>query len=157
MAMAKHMDALLEATDRPLSFVVIVPAWNDTRGHAALQASTQLRRYELLAQEDHGYCEGKQSLRRTRYRIASFDTSIFFLQNLAGATKWPATDEAIADLRKAFSPKQAIEASGGLGLVKGTPLLDSGPEVGAVDGGGATREGAVVPKSKKKKRRKGGS
>ena len=146
MAMAKHMDTLLEATDRPLSFVVIVPAWNDTRGHAALQASTQLRRYELLAQEDHGYCEGKQSLRRTRYRIASFDTSIFFLQNLAGAAKWPATDAACSDLRAAFSPKQAIEAAAGLGLVRGMKAGRAEAEAEVADGG--------APKPKKKKRKK---
>lgn len=62
-----------------------------------------------IAQKEHGYCEGKQQIRKTRWRIASFDTSVFFWQNAGAQTKWPVTTRAIGDLKQAFRSKQAEE------------------------------------------------
>lgn len=67
------------------------------------------QKHVRIAQKEHGYCEGKQQIRKTRWRIASFDTSVFFWQNARAQTKWPVTDRAIADLKRAFQSKQAEE------------------------------------------------
>lgn len=115
--MAEHMTALLEAADGPLAFVIIIPAWKDTPGWKQLYASRFNQRHVLVPQKDHGYCEGKQHIRKTRWRIASFDTSVFFWQNARAATKWPVTEQAVADLKSAFLSKQADERDS-LGLRK---------------------------------------
>ena len=39
---------------------------------------------------------------KKRYRIASFDTSVFFLQNSAGREKWKITEEILHQLTSAF-------------------------------------------------------
>ena len=112
LAMAKHMEELLTISDAeslPLSFVVIVPTWSDTPGHGALESAAHLKHQIQINQADHGYVEGKQALRKTRYRVASFHTSIFWLQSSAGASRWPVTDESVEALRAAFAPKQAAE------------------------------------------------
>ena len=113
LAMAQRMNKLLAAADagpapsRPLSFAVVIPTWKHTEGWQQLLASPFMRRHETLRQRDHGYCEGKQWMRKSRWRVASFDTSIFFLQNTRGARRWPATDDACAELRAAFASKQS--------------------------------------------------
>ncbi|CAM9219071.1 unnamed protein product, partial [Phaeothamnion confervicola] len=107
---AAHIEALLAAAKAsPLSFVVVVPAWEATPGWRRLAGSRFVRRHVRLAQKDHGFCEGKQQLRAARYRVASFDTSVLVLQNAAGAARWPCTDKACAELRTAFASLQATE------------------------------------------------
>ena len=111
-SMSAHMGQLLASPEaEALCFVVIVPAWEHSAGWQALCAHPHLRHHERIGQADHGYCEGRQHLRKTRFRIASFDTSVFFLQNDPGADAWPVTPEKIEDLRRAFASKQALEAS----------------------------------------------
>mmetsp|Transcript_36604 Transcript_36604/g.49536 ORF Transcript_36604/g.49536 Transcript_36604/m.49536 type:complete len:136 (-) Transcript_36604:193-600(-) len=101
--MAIHMNKLLEASqDSALSFVVIVPAWSQCYGLKLLSESSFLRHQMTLPQNEHGYCEGKQQLRNSRFRIASFDTAVFWLQNDAASVRWPVTDVAMQDLREAF-------------------------------------------------------
>lgn len=64
---------------------------------------------------DHGYCEGKQHLRRNRYRLASFHTSVFFLQTAAAAKASPVTQQACDELQRAFALKQEGDGSSGSG------------------------------------------
>lgn len=116
--MADHMTALLEAADGPLAFIIIIPAWKDTPGWKQLNSSRYNQKHVLIPQKDHGYCEGKQHIRKTRWRIASFDTSVFFWQNSKATNKWKITDKAIEDLKTAFLSKQAEERDT-LGLRKG--------------------------------------
>ncbi|KAG5177695.1 phosphorylated CTD interacting factor 1 WW domain-containing protein [Tribonema minus] len=126
--MTEHMNALLRAAaaaGAALMFTVIVPAWEHEASWRRLARSPHAqRRRLLLAQRDHGYCEGRQQLRRTRYKIASAPTSVFFLQTPAAAAnvfflqtpaaaaKWPVTEAACDELREAFRPRQADEAAG---------------------------------------------
>lgn len=62
-----------------------------------------------IGQEEHGYLEGKQQMRPTRWRIASFDTSIFFWQNEKAKTTFRVTAQVKENLRRAFRSKQAEE------------------------------------------------
>lgn len=130
--MADHMTALLEAADGPLAFIIIIPAWTDTRGWQQLHASRFNQHHERIPQRAHGYCEGKQHMRATRWRIASFDTSVFFWQNAQAQRAWPVTDDAIRALTTAFASKQAHEREA-LGLRK------SGKRVKAVDSSSSKR------------------
>ncbi|KAF1335638.1 Phosphorylated ctd interacting factor 1, ww domain, partial [Globisporangium splendens] len=107
--MADHMTALLDAADGPLAFIIIIPAWNETQGWQQLNKSRYNQKHVLISQKDHGYCEGKQHIRKTRWRIASFDTSVFFWQNSKAMSKWKITQEAIGDLKAGFLSKQADE------------------------------------------------
>jgi len=93
-------------SSQPLMFIVFVPAWKDSEGWKLLNSSPFLSHHLFLSQKNdpHYYCEGTQHRRMTgRYRIASFDTSVFFLQNSLAKVKWPITDEAIQDLKAAFT------------------------------------------------------
>jgi Phosphorylated CTD interacting factor 1 WW domain len=99
LKMAHHIHTLLKAADtadtstsdgvggEALCFVVIVPAWEGTKAWCALKDSSFMRRHVLLEQREHGYCEGRQQMRRTRYRLASAPTSVFFMQTRAAATR----------------------------------------------------------------------
>lgn len=93
---------------------------------------------------DHGYCEGKQHLRRNRYRLASFHTSVFFLQTEAARQQQgPRTlEQACQELQRAFALRQEADGSGGGGdgddggggIVDGGDAPDHGKEVGGADG-----------------------
>lgn len=59
----------------------------------SLRESRYCVRHVVCRAQEHGYCEGGQHLRPTRYKTSRFDTSVFFLQNKAAQRKWPVTDE----------------------------------------------------------------
>ncbi|CAI5717487.1 unnamed protein product [Peronospora destructor] len=115
--MADHMTALLTAADGPLAFIVIIPAWQKTEGWQQLNTSRFNQMHLLIPQKQHGYCEGKQQIRKTRWRIASFDTSVFFWQNAKACNEWPVTEKKLESLKHAFKSKQAEERDA-LGLRK---------------------------------------
>lgn len=81
----------------------------------------------LIPQKEHGYCEGKQQIRKTRWRIASFDTSVFFWQNAMACNEWPVTTKKLESLKHAFKSKQTEERDE-LGLRK------SGKRVRSING-----------------------
>ncbi|CBJ26613.1 conserved unknown protein [Ectocarpus siliculosus] len=117
LKMANHMDGLLQATAKALTFVVIIPCWEDSAGWKRLRDSAFLSKHIKLDQKDHGYCEGKQHLRRNRYRLASFHTSVFFLQtDVARRQQSPETlGQACRELERAFALRQEGDGSGGGG------------------------------------------
>ena len=103
--MERRMDGHLASTSgEPLMFIIFIPAWKETTGWKALNDSPHLTKHLLLSQktDPHFYCEGTQHRRRGRYRIATFDTSVFFLQNSKARDKWPVTDEIVEELTMAF-------------------------------------------------------
>jgi len=108
--MQERMDGHLRSTSgKPLMFIVFIPAWKDTSGWKALKESSYLTRHLLLSQKSdaHYYCEGTQHRRRGRFRIATFDTSVFFLQNSKARDRWPVTDEILQDLTSAFGRSES--------------------------------------------------
>ena len=96
----------------PLCFIVIIPSWDTTMGWRALNESPFLAHHLRLAQREHGYTEGAQHCRRSRYRISVGDTSVFFLQSRAAQRKWPVTPEALEDIRAAFTSKHNTDTKG---------------------------------------------
>jgi len=105
----------------PLMFVVFVPAWSKCSGWKMLSSSSYLTKHVLLSQKEdvHYYAEGTQHRRKLHrssdrashgndigkagHRIASFDTSVFFLQNDAAKSKWPIVGEDQKLLKNAFA------------------------------------------------------
>ena len=90
---------------RPIMFVVFVPAWRESGCYQALLANERLEGHLLLEQGDHWYAEGTQHRRRDSFRVASFDTSVLFYQNVAAKRLWnvKGKDAVVLDeLAKAF-------------------------------------------------------
>eukprot|EP00163_Fabomonas_tropica_P001532 TRINITY_DN1113_c0_g4_i1.p1 TRINITY_DN1113_c0_g4~~TRINITY_DN1113_c0_g4_i1.p1 ORF type:complete len:313 (+),score=72.27 TRINITY_DN1113_c0_g4_i1:679-1617(+) len=108
-AVTSHLSTLLKDTQRPLSFVIIVPRWTHTIGWQSLAKSRWCRGELKLGQKHHGYTEGAQHMRATRYRVSTCDTSVFWWQNEAGKSKWPVTAQAKHALTDAFANKQMSE------------------------------------------------
>ena len=97
--MAVKLIGHLEAADEKkssLSFVIIVPACDDTdaaggdvpvaRHFAAASFNAMLQseyqsHHILLGSGDHGYVEGAQHLRPTRFKTSMYDTSVIVLQS----------------------------------------------------------------------------
>ena len=107
LEMCKRMEALLsdKSIKVPFMFIVFVPAWQDSQGWKILSSASSLVHHLFLSQKDdpHFYTEGTQHRRlKDRFRIASFDTSVFYLQNVAAKEKWPVTDESLQELKEAF-------------------------------------------------------
>jgi len=102
---ANHIHELLSKAEKksePMSFVVMIPRWDDCKGWSSMSSSSFLRANLLLRRRDHGYCEGRQHARPTRYRIAPCDTSVFILQNSRGFEKWPPTESKAKFILEAF-------------------------------------------------------
>jgi hypothetical protein len=89
-------------TSRPLMFVVFVPAWKESVAYQQLLENGFLTKHLLLEQGKHWYTEGTQHRRKGSFRVASFDTSIFFYQNDAAKSKWTIDDSLLEQLKEAF-------------------------------------------------------
>lgn len=103
----------------PIMFVIFVPAWRESLGWKALESSPYLTWHTLLLQkeDEHFYAEGTQHRRKKNdnsktgdkndrhgsHRIASFDSSVFFLQNAAAQEKWHISNEDEKKLKLAFA------------------------------------------------------
>jgi hypothetical protein len=107
-AMYDKMHQSLSNCDDPLMFVVFVPAWTETSGWKALRESLHCQEYVLVDQSAHYYTEGTQHRRKASKRIASFHTSIFFLQNETGKRKWEIDTSQVDELKRAFALDPAI-------------------------------------------------
>jgi hypothetical protein len=106
-------DVLAAHPTEPLMFVVIVPVWKNSRGyqqlltllhdqHGADEKDGRNNNHLILQQGCHFYAEGTQYRRASTFRVASFDTSIFFFQNCKAKQKWPLTTEIFGELESAF-------------------------------------------------------
>jgi hypothetical protein len=110
-----------EMDNIPLMFVVFVPAWSKCAGWRMLSSSPFLTKHIRLSQKEdvHYYAEGTQHRRKRHHssshrthdnengkeghRIASFDTSVFFLQNSWAKARWPVIGEDEKLLKDAFA------------------------------------------------------
>jgi len=105
----------------PLMFVIFVPAWSDSSGWKTLSSSPHMTKHVLLSQKEdvHYYSEGTQHRRAMddskggSHRVASFDTSVFFLQNDVAREKWPLLDVDESHLKAAFAMNQVENEDGG--------------------------------------------
>ena len=151
--MAEHMENLLEETEKPLSFVVIVPAWSDTEGWKCLNNGKFLARHEVVPQSAHRYREGASYRRKGNYRVASFDTSVFWWQNEAGRTNYEVDDRKVEDLKRAFRGGRE-ENEGGEAKRKGEKGEEREEEEEGEEGASKKVRREDNPEMKRKKKKK---
>jgi Phosphorylated CTD interacting factor 1 WW domain len=109
--MVKHMEQLLSAATGPMSFAVVVPAWEDDAHWPLLVGSAFTTGSFTVLAADHSYCDGGQheNSLAEKYRPAPFNTAVFFLQNKLGSELWPMTPASEGALRSAFAAARASE------------------------------------------------
>jgi len=104
-SMAAHLFECLSSASGDLTFVVITPHWPNRPCWESMRRSDFCTHVEVLSVRDVGYFEGAQHRKRSRYRRATSDTSVIFLQNTGASTRNPVTEEKLGLLRSAFRPK----------------------------------------------------
>ncbi|KAJ3134713.1 mRNA (2'-O-methyladenosine-N(6)-)-methyltransferase [Physocladia obscura] len=140
---AIHVESLLEkaeASKKALSFVVILPGWEECTCWALMKNSKWLQTMTILPPGNHGFLDGAQHQRQDKYRPSPYPTGFFFLQTKAATTKWPVTETKVAILRYAMLISMPSEA-------EAARRMRAGRGFGTLDGGGG------VYKGKKKRRR----
>ncbi|KAL3666190.1 hypothetical protein V7S43_008978 [Phytophthora oleae] len=93
--MAEHIDFLLARTTKALSFLVVVPRWDDAASPMWTMMSESpffVRRIDV-PKHAHQYCKGYQHYLDSKFWVASHETCVFILQNEAGKEKYCANDE----------------------------------------------------------------
>ena len=95
----------LEASDAPLSYIVIV---KHTRHVDVFKESPFLREHKILPRGAACFLRGNQHVSRRAWK-ADFRCSLLWLQNEAGAARWPPTPKKVAAVVAAFRrvPKPA--------------------------------------------------
>jgi phosphorylated CTD-interacting factor 1 len=120
--MVDHIDVQLAKADRHgtlLTFVVVVPTVGcdkDGEVHRAAAQSFQrmvhsesCRLHIQLAAREHGYVEGAQHLRATRYKQSSYDTSVIILQSQSARDQLFDEIEVEKKIQAAFASKHETE------------------------------------------------
>jgi hypothetical protein len=100
---------LLRAATGPMSFALIVPAWQEEESWMELCSSPFLTSDGpiMIDQDKHCYLDGATYQRHNmRARPSPFGSGVFFLQNELGATKWPINEKTTKLLISAFSKAQ---------------------------------------------------
>merc|ERR1712070_381491 len=100
--MSIHINELFEKSEGPLSFVVVVPRWDDADFYHALHNSIYLKRKIVISKAEHGYCDGAAFQRQDRFRDSPYDTVLFLLQNTDGCVKWTCDDKCEERIRLGF-------------------------------------------------------
>ena len=114
--MRLHLVALLQASDKPLSFTMIVPDWVTDGGGTNVRKepmpSPSLRKiFEgadgftrmTLQVKDHAFLDGFQhTFRRALFRPPN-PTLVMVMQNEAGAAAWPATAQVAEKIKAAWA------------------------------------------------------
>ena len=109
-ANVKHITACLEASQKPLCFVIIVPGWDDCESYKLTKESKFLRAHITWDKMGHQYKSGIQYKMddSTRYKDSRVNTFVFIMQNEAGSQKWPVTSAKIKTLQ--MSKLHAVSA-----------------------------------------------
>jgi hypothetical protein len=100
--MAEHIDYLLSRSNKPLSFTVVVPKWNDPASPMwqIMASSPFLVEMIDIDKNRHKFCKGYQHSSGGQFWTAQHTTTVFFLQNIEGKKKWPVTRDFIQELRR---------------------------------------------------------
>ena len=112
--------AVATQESKRLTFFVIVPTAQDegsqpapAKRHAEKSFSTmikQCRLHMVLASREHGYVEGAQHLRPTRYKQSPYDTSLILLQSEAAHKEFSNKHKSFEkEMRKAFASRHEEE------------------------------------------------
>lgn len=88
--MVDHIEFLLENSNLPLSFIVIIPDWKDASAYVKMRASKYFRQRCSVRGKEHYYRSGLQHCvnKYKLYYESIHDSSIFFMQNESGYSKW---------------------------------------------------------------------
>lgn len=97
LKMVLHMKELLKS-NKPFSFVIILPNWEDSEANIMIKNSEYLKGEVLAKAGEHYYREITQK----KYFKAIHDTRVSILQNKAGSIKWPVTEENLQGLLDHF-------------------------------------------------------
>ena len=128
-SMVDHIDSCLDDANRrslSLTFVVIVPTAK-TLGSSneyapsvkrfafesfqRMVSTASCRLHIVLPARDHGYIEGSQHLRPTRYKQSGYDTSVIILQSSEARCDQLDEIKLKADIVAAFASRHAEELS----------------------------------------------
>eukprot|EP00873_Tetraselmis_striata_P016061 jgi/Tetstr1/436325/TSEL_025163.t1 len=113
----RHITELLGSSSSPLSFVIVVPGWDDDscESYQLTMKSPFLRRHLTLDVRDHYYKNGMQHQIQGGkvYQPSSCATFVFFMQNDAGAKQWPIKESHLAELRSAFQSQSQLRVHQG--------------------------------------------
>ena len=127
LSMANHITSVLQKADKnstELTFCVIVPSadnrskTNKNQAVAKSAAEASFRnmtssiyciKHIILKARDHGWVEGSQHLRSTKYKQSLYDTSIIILQSPRRGTNETRLENLESDLRLAFATKHNDE------------------------------------------------
>jgi len=116
---ARRVEAELEKRCKGRTlFVVVVPESGEMDGepdgeggvvrrackksYDLMVTSRYCRKVIVLEKGEHGYVEGAQALRPTRYKSSQYNTSVIFLCNEDG---WEVGDEEEQEVRDSFASK----------------------------------------------------
>ena len=128
-SMVDHIENCLDDANRQslsLTFVVIVPTaktLTSSKEYAAsvkrfafesfqrMISTTSCRLHVILPARDHGYIEGSQHLRPTRYKQSGYDTSVIILQSNEARCDQLDEIKLKADIAAAFASRHAEELS----------------------------------------------
>ena len=140
----QHIGLLLAGADGPMSFVVVIPRWDD-ESESFKEAYQGCRPYErataVAPAGRHSYMVGLQHRRQQgdkRYWEPEAPSKLYFLQNDEGAVRWPVTehikDELLASffvLPEGHSHSQPPEGHSSLAdLMNESQILDPSIELG---------------------------
>jgi len=106
---ADHLEVLFKRATGALQFVLIIPTKKKTKGFKMLKEFKCTRKVVYLPQHEHGFCQGLQHRRESRYKISSCASSLFFIQNHKAVSKFPVTSQRISRLLDSFRSKQMLE------------------------------------------------
>lgn len=96
--MVIYIESLLKNTNKPLSFIIILPKWEDSDSIIMLNNSKFLSKKQILIKNEHYYREINQE----KYFLAVHDTNIFILQNEEGKIKWKINEEILDGISESF-------------------------------------------------------
>ena len=100
------MGYLLDRSDEPLSFVVVIPEMGMSPNLASAYACTEpyLTRRATAHAGDHSYLMGLQHQQTGdgRFWTPQKASVMYFFQNTAGALRWPVRDDLVKRLLAAF-------------------------------------------------------
>jgi phosphorylated CTD-interacting factor 1 len=124
--MVDHIEnqlAKADQADLPLTFAVIVPTANKKASVSEVAVAKQAaavsfrrmlssstrRHHVILAAREHGYVEGAQHLRPTKYKQSVYDTSVILLQSDKARDQKVDFQKLEEDLKSAFASRHADE------------------------------------------------
>lgn len=106
---ARTVSALLGAlasSEQPLSVALIVPDWPDSDAIGTALRADCCRAQLFITGDRHAYLSGRQHSCQSRHKLDVAATGrgsrVIFLQNDAGASRWPTTECRLERLKQAW-------------------------------------------------------